>query len=262
MLSGWPQKEAASSGFRLQLMKEAVFPGDKVRGVFQLPHTPPGGPPALSIDLSPHLLPIPQKRHLRVQQSLLRAPQQIGRFPNGQGNRACLFPLESVQAEQCQRLGWGTKSIRQGPQRTVCRILAIRPQNVLLLATSIPIWQMHFLDRTPSFSLGSLCQVSWVRGKGWCPRQMARPEAGERLQWGETAELARAAASGPGPAVSSPGHQGLGEKGKVPLFWPFPPASPPQPEQQGDGDWQKDSDCSVRSQQHLLPGALWPKKAA
>lgn len=39
-------------------------------------------------------------------------------------------------------------------------------------------WQMQLLDRIMFFSLGSMCQVSWVSGKGWCPCQMAGHEAG------------------------------------------------------------------------------------
>ena len=51
----------------------------------------------------------------------------------------------------------------------------------------------------------------------------------------------------------------LGDKGNVLRFWAFPPASPPRREQKGDGDQQRDRDCS---QQHLLPEALWARKAS
>lgn len=125
-------------------MKEAVFPGDKVRGVFKLPSPPSLWPAALSVVQTPHHHSTPQEGHLRVptEPTEVRAHRRTGGFPDGKGNRVCLFPLESVRAEQCQGLGWGTKGFRQEPQRTVCSILAIRLQNALLLATSIPIWQM------------------------------------------------------------------------------------------------------------------------
>lgn len=73
-----------------------------------------------------------------------------------------IFSLESAQAEPCQRPGWGTKGSRQGPQRTACRILATRPQNVLLLATPIPFWQRQGLDRTLFFSQGWVCTETWI----------------------------------------------------------------------------------------------------
>lgn len=193
-------------------MKEAVFPGDKVRGACRVPPTEPPQPPALRIWIRyPHPPPTLRGRALSVpvEPPGWRAPQGAGRFPDGKENRVCLFPLESVQAEQCQRLGWGTKGIRQGPQRTVCRILAIRHQNMLLLATSTPIWQMQFLDRTLFFSLGWMCKVPQVRRERL--GQMARPEAGERLLGSPGLQ------QGHRPHGWFPGHSGLGDESGEPL---------------------------------------------
>ena len=144
-LSGCPRKEAANSGFHLQLMKEAIFSRDKVRGIFRLPCTLSLWSPALSFDQTPCPLPTPQEGHQRVptEPTKERVLSEQGSFLMGR-ETMYLFPLESIQVEQCQRLGWGTKGIRQGPQKTVYRILAIRLQNMLLLATAIPTGKCSF----------------------------------------------------------------------------------------------------------------------
>uniref|UniRef100_A0A452V3I0 Uncharacterized protein n=1 Tax=Ursus maritimus TaxID=29073 RepID=A0A452V3I0_URSMA len=44
--------------------------------------------------------------------------------------------------------------------------------------------------------------------------------------------------------------------------WNHHSSLPPRPEQKGDGDWQRNSNCLMRSQQCPLPEALWTRKAA
>lgn len=124
-------------------------------------------------------------------------------------------------------------------------------------------WLHPFLFGKCSFWIGRCFSVWAPCAK--CPGSEGK--AGVHARWqglrlGRGRRARQGPSGGPGPAEPSPGHRGLGHKGGVLSFWPFPPASPPRPEQKGDGDGQRDSNCSGRSQQHLLPEALRPREAA
>lgn len=95
---------------------------------------------------------------------------------------------------------------------------------MLLLATSIPIWQMHLLDRPLFFSLGLMWKVPSVRRE----RLVSTPDGRACCGGCEgAAELSGA------PTVAQAQrscHQGTETwlMGQLFLFWPFSPASLPE----------------------------------
>lgn len=127
-------------------------------------------------------------------------------FPNAKGNRVCLFPLESVQATQCQRLGWGTKGIRQGPQRAVCIILATDPRMCCYWPCPFLLGKWS-LDRTLFFSLGLMCKVPWVRRESWCLSRWQGLRRGGR-------HYSAGSPQWQGSAESPPGNPDLGDEGQ------------------------------------------------
>lgn len=210
MPRGSPRKEAASYGFQLKWMKEAISLEIKSEECAKYhKHTPSScGPQFLALTRHPHLLPTPQEEHLRVPVQ----PPGCRAFLRGRENRVCLFPLESVQAEQCQRLGWGTRGMRQGPQGE-CAEFWFSDHRMCCY------WLHPLLFGKCSFWMG-LCVSVWAgcakcpgsEGKGWCPCQMAGPEARERLL------------SSPGPRQ----HKAWVVREAALSSWRFLPASPPR----------------------------------
>lgn len=148
-------------------MKEAIFPGDKVRGVCKVPQTYPLllWPPVLSIDQTS---PPPSHPSGRGSKGPNTTPW-VQSFPEGKGRQSLSISLGICPSRAMSKTGLGYKRHEAGTPGRVCRILVLRPQNVLLLATSTLIWQTQFLDGTLCFSLGWLCKVPWVRRERLVP---------------------------------------------------------------------------------------------
>lgn len=169
------------------------------------------------------LLPTPWERHLRVpvEPTEQRALSGTEWFPDGEGN-VYLFSLESVQAEQCRRLGRAQKASGRDRRGQCAELWPPDPRMCY-------DWLRPLLVGKCGFWIGLCFSIrAGSEGEGHVTPD-GGPEAGERLQssW--------CPSHGTGPAGSSPG---LGAPGGGAAA-PSPGPSLGVPSQARWGGWQE-----------------------